>query len=294
MTRTVRDAAMILDVISGSDVGDPWSEEADANRGAYVEALDDTALRGVRLGVLGPSGAAADDTRALFERSLEVLESEGAVLVELPTDALVDPRPEMRTILLHDFKVDLNSYLAGTPSSVPVRTLADLIAFSTTDPRESMHTMDMWVDAEATRDGRESAVYVEALETGRRLTREEGIDRLLREHDVVALVSPTGAPAGVIRPDGTEGPGPIPPGPRGTRPAVAHDDRRRGRLPAHLRADGTRGRATGRDLVRRYGVVGGAAAGPRVRLRAGVRRARPSAEGARRLLMAGGRAASYV
>ena len=55
---------------------------------------------------------------------------------------------------------------------------------------------------------------MEALEAGRTLTREEGIDRLLAEYDVVALVAPSGTPAGEIRPDGTEGPGPIPPGPR--------------------------------------------------------------------------------
>ena len=48
---------------------------------------------------------------------------------------------------------------------------------------------------------------------------QEGIDRLLTEYGVVALVAPSGSPASVLRPDGTQGPGPIPPGPRSTRPA---------------------------------------------------------------------------
>lgn len=219
MTRSVRDAAMILAVIAGTDAGDPWSAEADANRADYVGALATDALEGARLGVLRPTGQGAESTAPLFEAALAVLRARGAELVEVPPDALVNPRPEMRVILLHDFKEDLNAYLEGTPGTVPVRTLADLIEFGRSDPRERMHTMDLWEDAEATEGGRRSPAYLEALAAGRRLTRDEGIDRLLGEHGVVALVAASGAPASVLRPDGTPGPGPIPAGPRDTRPA---------------------------------------------------------------------------
>lgn len=219
MTRTVRDAAMILSIIAGSDSGDPWSVDSDANKADYVAALNTDALQGKRLGILRPTGDNVESTGPLFDAALEVLRAQGAELVELPEDALVDPRPEMRLILLYDFKEDLNAYLGGTPGTVPVRTLADLIEFSRTDPRESMHTMDLWEDAEATEGGRQNPEYVAALEAGKRITQEEGIDRLLSEYDVVALVTPSGSPASVLRPDGTEGRGPIPPGPRGTRPA---------------------------------------------------------------------------
>lgn len=219
MTRTVRDAAMILEVIAGSDPGDPWSAEADANRRDYVAVLDTAALRGRRLGVLKPTGEAAEATGALFDAALATLTAQGAELVEIPSSALIDVRPEMRVILLHDFKVDLNAYLAGTPDAVSVRTLADLIEHGRTDPRENMHTMDLWEDAQATTGGRENPAYVRALADGRRLTRQEGIDRLLTTHRVDALVTPSGSPASVIRPDGTEGPGPLPAGPRTTQPS---------------------------------------------------------------------------
>lgn len=219
MARTVLDVAMMLDVLAGTDPRDPWSAEADANRKDYVAALDTEALRGRRLGVLRPTGGNAETVGPLFDAALAVLAAEGAELVELPADALVDVRPEMRVILLHDFKEDLNAYLAGTPETVGVRTLAELIEFSRSDPRESMHTMDLWEDSEATEGGRRNPAYIETLARAHRMTREEGIDRLLAEHDLSALVTPTGGPAGMIRPDGTEGPGPIPDAPRGTRPA---------------------------------------------------------------------------
>ena len=219
MARTVRDVAMVLDVIAGTDPGDPWTEAADANRADYVGALTPAALRGRRLGVIRPAGESGEVTGPLFDAALEVLAARGAELVEIPPEVLVDPRPEMRVILLHDFKEDLNAYLAGTPAGVTVRSVADLIEFSRSDPRESMHTMDLWEDSEATEGGRRNPEYMAAVEAGKRITGEEGIDRWLAEYDVVALVTPSGSPAALLQPDGTPGPGPIAPEPRGTRPA---------------------------------------------------------------------------
>jgi amidase len=218
MARTVRDVALLLEVIAGTDPGDPWSADADANKADYVAALSTEALQGKRLGVLRPTGSSAESVGPLFDAALEVLSAQGADLVELPEDALVDTRPEMRVILLQDFKVDLNAYLRGTPSTVSVRTLSDLIDFSRNDPRESMHSMEYWEDAQATDGGRQDPNYIASLEAGKRLAQEDGIDRLLREYDVDALVTPTGAPAAVLQPDGTPGSGPIPEGARGTRP----------------------------------------------------------------------------
>tara|TARA_Y100001936_G_scaffold24797_1_gene22739 strand:+ start:362 stop:1759 length:1398 start_codon:yes stop_codon:yes gene_type:complete len=218
MTRSVADAAMILDVIAGTDPEDPWSKDADRHLQSYTDALDSNALQGTRVGVIRPTASDIDGVLELFEAALEVLTAEGAQLVSIPADELVDPRPEMRTILLQDFKVDLNAYLETTPSSVDVRTLADLIEFSSNDPREKMHSMDYWDDSEATTGGRSDDSYLAALESGRKLTRDEGIDRLLMQYDVEVLISPTGVPAPKIEPDGTPRAGPIPEGPRGTRP----------------------------------------------------------------------------
>jgi amidase len=218
MTRTVRDAAMMLSVMAGADPGDPWSAEADTHKTDYAAALSTEALQGKRLAVLRPTGENAEVTREIFDQALGVLTAQGAELVEVPADSLIDPRPEMRITLLYDFKEDLNAYLAGTPDTVTVRTLADLMAFSKSDPRESMHSFDLWDDSQATEGGRQNPMYVENLANAYRLTRDEGIDRILKEFDTVAIVSPTGGPAAVIPPDGTPGVGPIPSGPRGTSP----------------------------------------------------------------------------
>jgi len=218
MARTVRDVAMMLTVMAGSDPADRWSADADAHKSDFTAALNTDALKGKRLAVLRPSGESAAVTQEIFDKALAVLTAEGAELVEVPAGTVIDPRPEMRITLLYDFKEDLNAYLANAPDTVKVRTLADLIAFSKTDPRESMHLVDVWEDSQATEGGRQNPAYIENLAKAYKLTRDDGIDRLLKELDTVAIVSPTGGPAAVVPPDGEPGVGPIPKGPRGTSP----------------------------------------------------------------------------
>jgi amidase len=203
MTRTVRGAAMMLNVMAGTDPGDPWSADSDANKKDYVAALSDTALQGKRLGVLRISANYNDAVAPLFDAALGVLTAQGAEIVELPSDSLVDTSVYQRITLLHEFKEDLNAYLAGTPDTVEVKTLADLIAFSKTHPVESQHAMDIWEASVETEGGRQNPDYIKVLNEGKRMAMEEGIDRLLAEHNLDALVSLPGGPADVTPPDGT-------------------------------------------------------------------------------------------
>jgi amidase len=221
MTRTVRDAAMLLTVLAGSDAGDPWSRDADLHKKDYTAALTIDALNGRRLAVLRGLRGQNEQTTAIFNEALSVLAARGAELVEVPDTRWIDIRPEMRTILLADFKEDLNRYFGGMPAAVTVRTLTDLIAFNQADPRERMHQQEVFIDSDATVGGRSNREYQKTLAEAFRITRDEGIDRVLRETSSVALVTVTGTPAGPIRPDGTSTTGAVSPEPRGTQPPSA-------------------------------------------------------------------------
>jgi len=210
MTRTVRDAAMILNVIAGSDPGDPWSKEADANKKDYVAALSTDALKGKRVGVVRLGTAYDEKTTPVFEEALATMAAQGAEIVEITDHGLVNVGAQMGPTLLADFKEDLNNYLAGTdPALVKVRTLADVIAFNETDPRESMHAQEAFTMAEATVDGRANPEYQKVLAEGKRLAGPDGLDRVMADNNVVAIIGLTGGPASVINPDGT---GKFPPG----------------------------------------------------------------------------------
>ncbi|HEY4368788.1 MAG TPA: amidase [Steroidobacteraceae bacterium] len=221
MTRTVMDTAMMLTVIAGSDPGDPWSKDADAHKTDYVKGLKTDALQGKRIGVMRGLRGQNEKTNPVFNEALRVLAAQGAKLIEIPDTGFLDIRPEMRILLAHDFKEDLNAYLAGTPASVKVRTLADLVEFNRNDARESMHDQDVLEDSEATTGGRHDPEYIQTLQSALRMTRQDGIDRLLKKNKVVALVTLTGGPADLIQPDGSGGSHAVSAQPRGSQPASA-------------------------------------------------------------------------
>ena len=202
MTRSVMDAALLLDVMAGSDPEDSYSAEADAHKTSYSKSLSATSLKGVRLGVM--RGMRSDDAniKPVFDAALAVLKAQGAELVDIDAKQLPDVTPMMRKVLLTDFKEDVNAYLATTPPAVTTRTLTDLIAFNQTEPHEKLHTQENFVLGQATK-GRGDEEYKSTLAKLHQQTRAEGIDRLLKQNNVSALVSVTGMPAAVSPPDGT-------------------------------------------------------------------------------------------
>jgi amidase len=198
MTRTVREAALVLSAIAGSDPADPQTAEADQRKTDYAAALDANALQGKRIGVL--RFATGFGTNALFEEALAVLRAKGATLVDIDK---ADGRQEMGQnqlkVLLTELKADLAAYLATTPSTVKVRTLADIIAFNKEHAAEELALFGQatFEDAEKTK-GVDDPEYKKARATSFRLAGPEGIDKMLKEHKLDALVSPTVAAAWLI------------------------------------------------------------------------------------------------
>lgn len=218
MTHTVQDLALMMNVMAGSDAGDPWSKDADTHKTDFVAALDSNALRGKKLAVVRGLAGYGEKTEAPFNEAVATLTAQGAEIVEVPKEMFEDLLPEMRIILLYDFKEDLNAYLATTPDTVKTRTLADLIAFSTSDPRENMHGVNIFEDAEATQGGRQNPEYMKVLEYAKRRAGPEGIDKALSDAGAVAIVTLTGPPAFPIVPDGTDTGYVVDDAPKGSRP----------------------------------------------------------------------------
>ena len=197
MTRTVAEAAIVLTAIAGSDLADPATAEADRRKTDYRAALDAGALRGTRIGVARFLTGYHAATDAVFEAELQALRDAGAVLVEITEGPDMEAMGAVEfAVLMTELKVDLNAYLATTdPAQVPTRTLADVIAFNNATPREmELFGQELFLLAEATK-GLDDPAYIEARATSFRLAGPDGIDRLLREHNVVALIAPTTAPA---------------------------------------------------------------------------------------------------
>jgi amidase len=190
MTGSVDDAAMLLTVMVESP--------ASSQRTDYSAGIKRDALKGVRLGVARFIKGYSLPTDKVFTAALDLLKAQGAELVEINEFDFADARDLQLTVLLTEFKVGINAYLATAPAAVKARTLEDLIAFNRAEPRElAWFEQDLFEQSQTTR-GLEDPVYKQAREKTRSVAGAQGIDRLLREHRVVALIAPTTGPAWTI------------------------------------------------------------------------------------------------
>jgi amidase len=199
MTRSVADTAALLTVMAGTDPADSATKEADKRKSDYAAALDAGALKGKRIGVLAFLKGYHGLTDKAFAKALDEMKSAGAELVEIEKFPALDKIGDAElVVLLTELKADLNAYLATTPASVTTRTLKDVIAFNTATPAElALFGQELFEQAEKTK-GLTDPAYRKAAATAKRLAGPEGIDRLLKQHKLDALVAPTGGPAWTI------------------------------------------------------------------------------------------------
>jgi amidase len=200
--RTVADAAAVLGALAGVDPRDPQTAAAEGrSHPDYTRFLVADGLRGARIGVARTTGfGRVPKVDAIMEEAIRAIREGGATVVDpadIPTQAKLGGDNEA-TVLRFDFKHDLAAYLTGR-TGVPIRTLADAIAFNLSHQAEELawFGQERFEEAEATTDLTDPR-YLEALEQGRSLSREQGIDAILAEHQLDALVAPTGGPAWVI------------------------------------------------------------------------------------------------
>jgi amidase len=194
MAASVREAAELLTVIAGSDPADPATKEADAHKADYAAALDANSLQGKRIGVMRFASGFGTDT--VFDAALATLRQRGAILVDIKKfDDEGLGRNEFN-VLLTEFKAGLNAYLATTPPAVRTRTLADLIMFNEANAygELALFGQDIFERAEK-KKGLSDPAYKRARQASFEAAGPKGIDKLLKDNDVVALVGPTDAPA---------------------------------------------------------------------------------------------------
>jgi amidase len=199
MARTVTDAVILLGAMAGTDPADPATAPADQDgRRDYTPYLDANGLRGARLGVvrdrlMGYSHGAD----RIMEAAIKDLERLGAVIVD-PTNipTLGQFRDSENQVLLYEFKTDLNKYLASLGPSAKVHSLADLIAFDKAHADREMRYFgqELFEQAQAKGPLTEQA-YVQALARDHRMSQAEGIDAVMTQYRLDALIAPTGGPA---------------------------------------------------------------------------------------------------
>jgi amidase len=194
---SVREAAILLTAMAGSDPADSATAEADKRKTDYAALLDANSLKGKRIGVM--RFASGFGTDAAFETALAVLRERGATLVEIKKFDDSGIGNNELTVLLTELKADLGTYLKGSPAPIPVRSLADVIAFDKAHARQEMALFDQGTFEQAQKaKGLDDPAYKKARAASFNAAGPNGIDRLLKPYRLVALVGPTMPPAWLI------------------------------------------------------------------------------------------------
>lgn len=199
-TRTVADAAAVLGALVGVDARDP-ATQASAGKffSDYTKFLNPDGLRGARIGFTRQYEGSSLKTDAVFEQAVQAMANAGATMVEvqLPHFDEVNAGVSEFIVLLFDFKVDLKKYLASR-TGVPLAQgdLAAAIAFNTAHAAVEMpfFGQEIFEMAQAV-DTSDPAAYNAAVARDRFIGGTDGIDKALKDNNVLAVVAPTEPPA---------------------------------------------------------------------------------------------------
>ena len=198
MTRSVEDAAALLTALVGPDPRDAMSAAADRFAGTdYTSFLDADGLRGSRIGVERSHFGNHPDVDALMEDAIRAMSTAGATIVD---NTVIETRRRFGgpsyQVLLYELKADLAAYLEMSGRPGGMATLADIIAFNEVDSDREMPYFGQEIFYLAEEKGDlTSPEYLQALESARVLSRDQGIDAVMEEHQLDAIVSPTTTPA---------------------------------------------------------------------------------------------------
>ena len=191
MTRTVKDAAILLSALAGVDSNDPatWSS-AGRSLVDYTQGMHEDALDGAQIGInRGYIEDFTDEEKHIFEAAVKALKYHGAIIVEnihLPHIA------EEMTVLLHEFKGSLNAYLSSLPPGNPVRSLQDVIDFNNLHAEQALkYGQSLLLQAQNETSGafKETKYWLTRMNEIR-MSQKQGIDRFLQEHEIDVLFGP--------------------------------------------------------------------------------------------------------
>lgn len=195
MARTVKDAAILLSVLTGVDPDDTYTlSSKDKIEKDYTAFLDADGLKGKRLGLEKSHLRGNETVEALFHQAIDLLKSKGAEIIEV--DLLLPTRETGRgetAVLQYEFKDGLNKYLSK--ANCKARSLQDIIDFNKANEAKAMPFFKQeTLEQSQKREGLDSKEYLDALKGTSEGTKAI-IDNVLKTNKLDAIIGITNGPA---------------------------------------------------------------------------------------------------
>lgn len=198
MTRTVADAAVLLNAMVGVDAADPVTlNSKDKIAKDYTAFLNKDALKGKRIGVEQSFlRGRQEEVVALYQKEIEQLKKMGATIVPVELVKETGPLGESEfQVLLYEFKDGLNKYLSTVKNGV--KSMSELIAYNKKHAEKTMpYFKQELVEMSNAKGNLSSDEYKTALAKS---TSARGIiDRTMQANQLDAIVGTSYGPAHCI------------------------------------------------------------------------------------------------
>jgi len=196
MARSVSDAVYCLNAIKGRDPRDAATQSIPKDiRQDYTSFLNIKGLTGKRIAHFTASRGKLESVDSLMDQAIETMKSEGATVIEIDKISQDKVGQNSFTIMLYEYKQGLNNYFASLGPDAPIKSLDELIEWNKNDNLELEHFGQEYLEMAQKKDGLDSPDYKEHLESLINLSRKEGIDRIMNEYNLDAIIAPTNSPA---------------------------------------------------------------------------------------------------
>ncbi|WP_349408896.1 amidase family protein [Pseudalkalibacillus sp. SCS-8] len=202
IARTVTDAAILLGALTGQDDRDPVTYTSrERSFQDFTTYLNAYALHGARIGVCREKyiDGLPEQQRVVMEKAIADLKEAGATIIELESISPMENDESWDyNVLLYEFKSDLNAYLHNLPASLPVHSLRDVIRFNEENEETALkYGQDILLDSEETSGTMTEAAYLKSRLRDLQLSRIRGIDVVMEEFQLNALLFPNSNGAGI-------------------------------------------------------------------------------------------------
>lgn len=196
MARSVTDAAIVLGAVAGVDPADEKTAASEGNRHEdYTQFLNADGLQGKKIGFYTAPMGNHFRVDTLMNETIRFFEDNGAEIVEIDQISQQNIGGDAFQVLLYEFKDGLNEYFESLGPDAPVKSIEDLAENIRQNPVETEKFDRDLIFRAAEKGGLDSEEYQNALANMLKQSREEGIDRVMDEHGLDAIISPTGSPA---------------------------------------------------------------------------------------------------
>lgn len=190
ITRTVRDAAIILGALTGVDHKDEATVSSEKHAFTdYTPFLNKNYIRQARIGIPRHYYDHLDEERlSIMEAAIQTLKKEGATIID-PVTLYVEQQNWNNDVICYEFQKGLNAYLSGVDNSVPIHSLQELIAYN---ERHAEIALQYGQDT-LTRSAEVSLTeeeYQQKKQEYKALALEQGIDYVLEQYELDALLLP--------------------------------------------------------------------------------------------------------